>query len=88
MHSCAFFNEISYMKNYEVEAGCPQCGHNEYIITDNLKDDDFIQCDNCGFEIMFGDLKEISLNSTREKALSIGKAEAEKIAKNLFKNLK
>ena len=71
-----------------IEIQCPQCGHNEFQHPENLQDNDFVKCNNCHFEIMLADLKEVSFEQAKDIVIPEVKAEAEKIFRNLFKGLK
>ena len=76
------------IKTEQVEIQCPQCGHNEFECLDNMDDNDFIKCNNCHFEIMLSDLKEVGFEQAKEVVIPEIKAEADRIFKSLFKNLK
>ncbi len=71
-----------------IDIQCPQCGHNEFKLPENLKNSDFVKCNNCHFEVMLVDLKEAGFEQAKEVAMPEIKAEAEKVFKNLFKGSK
>ena len=76
------------IKTEHIDIQCPQCGHNEFKLPENLKDSDFVKCNNCHFEVMLADLKEVGFEQAKEVAMPEMKIEAEKVLKNLFKGLK
>lgn len=76
------------IKNESIDIQCPQCGHNEFKLPENLKDSDLVKCNNCHFEIMLADLKEAGFEQAKEVVMPEMKIEAEKVFKNLFKGLK
>lgn len=76
------------IKTEQVEIQCPQCGYNELECLDNMGDNDFIKCNNCHFEIMLSDLKEVGFEQAKEVVIPEVKAEVDRIFKNLFKNIK
>lgn len=75
-------------KTDRIEIKCPQCGHNEFEHPENLQENDFVKCDNCHFEVMLTDLKEVGFEQAKDVAIPEMKAEAEKLVKNLFKGFK
>lgn len=75
-------------KTDRIEIQCPQCGHNEFEHPENLQDNDFVKCNNCHFEIILADLKEVGFEQAKDVAIPEAKAEAEKIFKTLFKGFK
>lgn len=76
------------IKTEQVEVQCPQCGYHEFENLDNMNDADFIKCNNCHFEIMLSDLKEVGIEQAKEIVIPEIKAEVDRVFKNLFKNLK
>ena len=76
------------IKTEHIDIQCPQCGHNEFKHPENLKDNDFVKCNNCHFEIMLADLKEVGAEQAREIVIPEAKAEIENMFKNAFKGFK
>lgn len=73
------------IKTSYIDIQCPQCGHTEFDQPENPKDDDFVKCNNCHFEIMLADLKEVGIEQAQEAVLPEAKAEIEKMLKKAFK---
>ena len=76
------------IKTERIDIQWPQCGHDEFKLPENLKDSDFVKCNNCHFEVMLADLKEAGFEQAKEVAIPELKVEAEKVFKNLFKGSK
>lgn len=76
------------LKTDRIEIQCPQCGHNEFEHPENLQDNDFVKCNNCHFEIMLADLKEVGVEQAKDVIIPEVKLEAEKMFRNLFKGFK
>lgn len=76
------------LKTDRIEIQCPQCGHNEFEHPENLQDNDFVKCNNCHFEIMLADLKEVGIEQAKDVIIPKVKLEAEKMFRNLFKGFK
>lgn len=76
------------LKTDRIEIQCPQCGHNEFEHPENLQDNDFVKCNNCHFEIMLADLKEVGIEQAKDVIIPEVKLEAEKMFRNLFKGFK
>ena len=76
------------LKTDRIEIQCPQCGHNEFEHPENLQDNDFVKCNNCHFEIMLADLKELDIEQAKDVIIPEVKLEAEKMFRNLFKGFK
>ncbi|MBE3654966.1 hypothetical protein EA004_19580 [Vibrio anguillarum] len=73
------------LKTDHISIKCPECGHTEFEQSEDVKDDDFVKCANCHFEIMFGDLKEIGIEQAKEVVIPEIKAELDKMLKKTFK---
>lgn len=76
------------LKTDRIEIQCPQCGHNEFEHPESLQDNDFVKCNNCHFEIMLADLKEVGIEQAKDVIIPEVKLEAEKMFRNLFKGFK
>lgn len=76
------------LKTDRIEIQCPQCGHNEFEHPENLQNNDFVKCNNCHFEIMLADLKEVGIEQAKDVIIPEVKLEAEKMFRNLFKGFK
>ncbi len=76
------------IKTDHIDIQCPQCGHDEFKHPENLKDNDFVKCNNCYFEIMLADLKEVGAGQAREIIIPEAKSEIENMFKNAFKGFK
>ena len=75
------------IKTDHITIQCPQCGHTEFEQPENLKDDDFVRCDNCNFEIMLADLREVGIEQAKKILIPEAKAEIEKMLKKAFKGI-
>jgi uncharacterized Zn finger protein len=73
------------IKTDHISIQCPQCGHTEFEKPENVKDDDFVKCNSCHFEIMLTDLKEVGIEQAKEVFMPEVKAEFEKTLKKVFK---
>jgi uncharacterized Zn finger protein len=73
------------LKTEHINIQCPECGHAEFKQPENAKDDDFVRCVGCEFEIMLSDLKEIGLEQAKEIVIPEIKAEMTKKFKSMFK---
>lgn len=71
-----------------IKIQCPECGHTEFEQPENVQDDDFVKCNECKFEIMLSDLREVGIEQAKEIVIPEAKKEIEKILKNAFKGLK
>ena len=71
-----------------IQIQCPECGHTEFEQPENIQDDDFVKCNECKFEIMLSDLKEVGIEQAKEIVIPEAKKEIEKILKNAFKGFK
>lgn len=73
----------------ESELQCPECGHTKFEVQDDVKDEDFIKCDNCKVEILIADLKSYvstqDLELAEEQANKFVADELEKMLKANFK---
>lgn len=54
------------IKTERIDIKCPQCGHDEFKLPDNLKESDFVKCNNCHFEVMLADLKEAGFEQAKK----------------------
>ncbi len=73
------------IKTDHISIQCPQCGDIEFEKPENPKDDDFVKCNSCHFEIMLADLKEVGIEQAKEVVIPEAKAEIEKMLKKAFK---
>lgn len=73
------------LKNHHISIQCPECGHTEFERPEEVKDDDFVKCHQCGFEIMLADLKEIGVEQAKNIVLPKIKSEIEDMLKKAFK---
>ncbi|RPB32127.1 ECs_2282 family putative zinc-binding protein [Vibrio parahaemolyticus] len=73
------------LKTDHISIKCPECGHTEFEQPEDVKDDDFVKCVNCNFDIMLGDLKEIGIEQAKEVVIPEIKAELDKMLKKTFK---
>jgi uncharacterized Zn finger protein len=73
------------IKTDHISIQCPECGHTEFEQPEDLKDDDFVKCHQCGLEIMLADLREVGIEQAREVVIPEAKKEIEKMIKKAFK---
>lgn len=73
------------IKTDHISIQCPECGHTEFEQTEDVKDDDFVKCHQCGFEIMLEDLREVGIEQAREVVIREAKKESERMLKKSFK---
>jgi DNA-directed RNA polymerase subunit RPC12/RpoP len=48
-----------------IQIQCPECGHTAFEQPENVQDDDFVKCNECKFEIMLSDLREVGITLRR-----------------------
>lgn len=70
------------LETKKVTIQCPECSGISFEKPDDLKDDDFVKCVQCNFEILFGDLKQISFAQTKQQIKEEIKANFTKALKN------
>lgn len=73
------------LKTDHISIQCPECGHTEFEQPEDVKDDDFVKCCQCGFEIMLSDLKEVGMEQAKEAMRPEIKKESENMFKKAFK---
>ena len=76
------------IKTDHINIQCPECGHTEFEQADNVQDDDFVKCNQCMFEIMLSDLREVGIEQAKEVVIPEAKQEIEKMLNKAFKGLK
>lgn len=76
------------IKTEHFQIQCPQCGNTEFEQPENVQDDDFVKCNQCLFEIMLSDLKEVGIEQAREAIIPEAKKEIERMLKNALKGFK
>lgn len=73
------------IKTDHISIQCPECGYTEFEQPEDVKDDDFVKCHQCGFEIMLADLREVGIEQAREVVIPEAKKEIEKMLKKALK---
>lgn len=76
------------LKADHISIQCPECGHTEFEQPDNVQDNDFVKCNQCGFEIMLSDLRGVGIEQAREVIILEAKKEIENVLKKAFKGFK
>jgi hypothetical protein len=76
------------LKTDHIQIQCPECGHTEFEQPDNVQDDDFVKCNQCKFEVMLCDLKEVGIEQAKEVVIPEAKKEIEKMLKKALKGFK
>lgn len=76
------------IKTDRVQIQCPECGHTEFEQPENVQDDDFVKCDQCGFEIMLSDLQEAGVEQAKEAVIPEVRKEIEDMFKKVLKGFK
>ncbi len=64
---------------------CPECGGTDFHLPDQLEDDSFVKCGQCGFEVMVCDLEEHGLYEAKEHVTKHVKQQLQKEIRRLFK---
>ena len=79
---------LQVLKTDHIQIQCPECGHTEFEQPENVQDDDFVKCNQCKFEVMLCDLKEVGIEQAMEVAIPEAKKEIEKMLKKALKGFK
>ena len=75
------------IKTDHIKIQCPECGHTTFSQPENPQDDDFVKCNQCKFEIMLSDLKEVGIEQAKEIVIPEIKKEIEGMLRKTFKGL-
>ncbi len=73
------------LKIDHISTQCPECGNTEFEQPEDVKDNDFVRCHQCGFEIMLVDLREVGIEQARKVVIPEAKKEIEKMLKKALK---